>query len=98
MSISNTDKLLVQHTFSKLVPHAEAVAETFYNRLFEINPELRPLFKSDLKEQSRKLMQTLSVAVSALNNLADVVPAIQALGSRHVSYGVKAADYDTVGS
>jgi hemoglobin-like flavoprotein len=66
--------------------------------LFEIDPSLKPLFKSDLKDQGRKLMQMLSVAVNSLNNLDAIVPAVHDLGKRHIGYGVKADHYATVGA
>lgn len=70
----------------------------FYGRLFELDPSLRPMFKGDLTEQGRKLMQVITFAVRSLKNLDAIVPAVEALGIRHVAYGVKAEHYDTVGA
>ena len=89
---------LVQSTFKQVVPIADTAAGLFYNRLFELDPALRPLFKADISEQGKKLMQMIGVAVNSLNNLEAIVPAVQDLGKRHVDYGVKDADYDTVGA
>ena len=36
---------LVQSSFAKVVPIADAAAELFYGRLFEIAPEVKPLFR-----------------------------------------------------
>jgi hemoglobin-like flavoprotein len=55
------------------------------------------MFKGDMKEQGRKLMSILNTAVNALNNVEAIVPALQTMGKRHVDYGVKDKDYDTVG-
>jgi hemoglobin-like flavoprotein len=89
---------LVQQTFGLVAPNAEAVAQLFYGRLFELDPSLRPLFRGDLREQGRKLMQMLSVAVHALDRLETILPAVQALAERHVGYGVKIEHYATVGA
>ncbi len=89
---------LVQSTFQMVVPIKEQAAELFYNRLFELDPNLQPLFKGDMKEQGKKLMATLGVAVSSLTNLEKIIPTVQDLGARHYDYGVKEADYDTVGN
>src|SRR5262249_30219766 len=70
----------------------------FYGRLFEIAPEVKPLFRGDMTEQGRKLMATLAVVVQGLDNLESVLPAASALAKRHVGYGVKAADYAPVGA
>jgi len=90
-------KKLVQSSFAKVVPIAETAAELFYSKLFALDPSLKPLFKGDLKEQGRKLMRMISMAVNGLDRLEALVPAVQDLGRRHVLYGVQPAHYDTVG-
>ncbi len=87
----------VQSSFAKVVPIADVAADLFYRRLFEIAPEVKPLFRGDMREQGRKLMTTLGVVVNGLKNLDAIVPAARALAIRHVGYGVKAADYAPVG-
>jgi hemoglobin-like flavoprotein len=87
---------LVQNTWAKVVPIKEAAAELFYGKLFELDPALKPLFKGDIKEQGRKLMAMIDVAVNGLARLEQLVPAVQALGRRHAGYGVKDAHYGTV--
>ncbi len=89
-------KELVQNSFTKVEPIAEAAAEIFYARLFELDPNLKPLFSGDMKEQGKKLMTMLGTAVRALDKLDTLVPVVQRLGERHVSYGVETAHYDTV--
>lgn len=89
-------KALVQGSFEKVAPIAEAAAEIFYNKLFELDPELKPLFKGDIKEQGKKLMAVLGTAVAGLDNLEQLVPVVQELGKRHVGYGVKDEHYATV--
>jgi hemoglobin-like flavoprotein len=42
-------------------------------------------------------MKMIAAAVNALDRLDEIVPAVQDLGKRHVAYGVKDEDYDTVG-
>ncbi len=87
---------LVQGSWEKVVPIKEKAAELFYNKLFELDPDLKPLFKGDIVEQGRKLMQMLNTVVVQLKNLGDLVPAVQDLGKRHAGYGVKDEHYDTV--
>ena len=88
---------LVQRSFAKVVPIAEPAAAMFYGRLFEIAPEVKPLFHGDMAEQGRKLMGTLAVVVSGLTNLESILPAASALAKKHVAYGVKAEHYGPVG-
>jgi hemoglobin-like flavoprotein len=87
---------LVQGSWKKVLPIADTAAAIFYKKLFELDPALKSLFKSDMKEQGRKLMAMISVAVTGLGRLDTIVPAVQDLGRRHVGYGVKGKHYDTV--
>jgi nitric oxide dioxygenase len=87
----------IQGSFAKVAPISEQAAALFYGRLFEIAPEVKPLFKGDMKEQGRKLMATLAVVVNGLSNLDAVLPAASALAKRHVAYGVTPDHYAPVG-
>src|SRR5215510_9454131 len=88
---------LVQDSFRQIAPIAETAAQLFYARLFELDPDLELLFTGNLSEQGRKLMQMLGLAVSSLDRMEQLLPIVQSLGTRHVSYGVRDQDYDTVG-
>ncbi|PWJ42870.1 globin family protein [Sediminitomix flava] len=96
--ISTKQKELVQSTFAIVAPIADKAAEIFYNKLFELDPALRPLFKGDMSEQGNKLMTMLAAAVKGLDDLGALVPVVQDLGKRHVDYGVEDSHYDTVGA
>jgi hemoglobin-like flavoprotein len=89
---------MVQEDWRLVVPIGPTAATLFYDRLFELDPKLRPLFKQDLSEQKNKLLQMLAAAIRGLDDLAALVPVVQALGVRHKGYGVKPAHYATVGS
>ena len=89
---------LVQGSWEKLQPAAEAVAQLFYARLFGIDPSLQALFKGDMNEQSRKLASMMTFAVNGLTRLESILPGLEALGRRHAGYGVKGEHYETVGT
>ena len=93
-----TQVSLVQDSFAKVVPIADQAAVIFYDRLFEIAPQVKPLFKGDMAKQRRALMGTLGVVVNGLSNLPTVLPAASALAKKHVGYGVEAAHYSLVGA
>jgi hemoglobin-like flavoprotein len=88
---------LVQDSFAKVAPISAKAAELFYDRLFEIAPQVRAMFPDDMTEQRKKLMATLAIVVQGLNNLDTILPAASALAKRHVSYGAEAAHYPVVG-
>ena len=94
--VSARDIALVQSTWKQVQPIAEHAAALFYNKLFALDPSLQSLFTSDIAEQGAKLMQTITLAVTGLDNLDTLVPVVQGLGERHVGYGVEAHHYDTV--
>jgi Hemoglobin-like flavoprotein len=95
--VTDVQRKLVQSTFAAIVPIADDAAMLFYQRLFEIAPELRPMFRGDMTEQRKKLMQMLTAAVKGLDRLEQLVPVVEDLGRRHAGYGVEDRHYDTVG-
>ena len=88
---------LIQNSWASVVPIQDTAAGLFYQRLFALDPAIRPMFKGDMKEQGRKLMKMLGVIVNSLAKLDELVPVAQDMARRHVGYGVQAGHYDTVG-
>src|SRR4029079_8989952 len=88
---------LVQESFAKVAPISDHAAVMFYDRLFEIAPQVKGMFPTDMSEQRRKLMATLALVVNGLSNLAMMLPAGSVLATRHVAYGAKAEHYPVVG-
>ena len=91
-------KTLVQASFTTIAPIADDAAALFYRRLFELDPSLQRLFRGDMAEQRRNLMQMLTAAVKGLDRVDRLVPVVQDLGRRHATYGVEDRHYDTVGA
>ena len=84
-------------TFNQVVSNKDRVGQMFYERLFSIAPETRPMFKGDMAEQRQKLMDTLALAVGALRDMPNLVATLEGLALRHVAYGVRDEHYDKVG-
>lgn len=95
--MTNEEIELVKTSWATVEPISDLAAELFYGKLFEIDPALKAMFSGDIEEQGKKLMMMINTAVNALDNLDQIVPAVQALGERHVAYGVTDSHYDTVG-
>ena len=96
--LTAAQKTLVQNSFATIAPIADDAAVLFYQRLFELDPSLERMFRGDMREQRKKLMQMLTAAVKGLDRLDQLVPAVEDLGRRHARYGVADAHYDTVGA
>lgn len=88
---------MVQDSFKKVLPIADTAADIFYDRLFEVAPEVRPMFAADMSKQKKALMGTLAVAVESLHKVEEIIPVVKELGAKHLTYGVKDEHYDTVG-
>jgi hemoglobin-like flavoprotein len=89
---------LVQESYELVKPIAGIATDLFYDRLFQLDPNLRPMFKSDLGEQKHNLMTTLTFAVAGLNKPERIISTVQRLGARHTGYGVQPQHYQTVGA
>lgn len=97
--VSATQIDLVQSTWKTVLLIENEVARVFYDRLFDLDPDLKRMFPAgDLREQGLKLTGMITAAVNGLRRLDALVPAVQALGRRHAGYGVTDSHYDTVAS
>jgi len=73
------------------------VGGLFYNRLFDIAPQLRHMFRNPVPEQSKKLLAMINYIISKLDKLEDILDEVAKLAKRHVNYGVKPDHYRIVG-
>lgn len=88
---------LCKSSWANVVPIADQAAALFYQNLFEADPSLKSLFKGDMEEQGKKLMDMISSAVRLLDKPDVLIPVVQRLGAGHVKYGVEDSHYETVG-
>lgn len=94
LMLSEAHRTAVVESWKLVVPIAETAAELFYGRLFEIAPQYRTLFPSDMKPQKGKLLAMLSFMVKAIDwppsawqqsidTDQDLFLVVLALGRRH---------------
>ncbi len=98
MSLTPHEIQLIQTSFQNVVPIKTQAADIFYNKLFEYDPGLRSLFKTNMEEQGNKLMSILGAAVKGLNDIEKLIPVLENLARTHLEYGVKIDDYTPVGN
>ncbi len=89
---------LVQSSFNLVVPNLESSAMTFYDRLFQLDPSLRHMFRGPQAEQARKLGHVLTIVVNGLSRPQQILGEVEELGRRHLTYGVRQEHYATVGA
>lgn len=88
---------LVRDSFVQIVLDPDGAARLFYDRLFELAPETRPLFRNDMVQQGRHLIETLGKVVTGLSSLNVMIPSLRQLAERHVDYGVEDRHYAVAG-
>lgn len=97
LTLTPQQRALVKHTFTHIAPNHDIVARLFYDKLFEIAPELRPMFTHSMDMQRAKVMQMLAALVAAMDDPSHFSRMARELGKRHVDYGVTRDQYALVG-
>jgi hemoglobin-like flavoprotein len=89
---------LVRDTWKRFEPKAAEHARFFYDKLFELDPETKAMFaRPNMDIQRHRLMETLGMLVSELDDAERLVSDLVVLGRRHGAYGVRDSDYDAAG-
>jgi len=99
MELNLTDRQInsIYDSWQVIVSDSERIGSMFYERLFQIQPELRVYFKSDLNSQVSKFMSTLTLLITKLHSGKSLAKDIQYLAQRHSSYGASPGHYELIG-
>ena len=89
---------LVKTSFARIFPVKAKLSFDFYERLFEIAPQVRPLFSEDMRIQREKLADTLAYTVKNLESPEILQVTVSGLARRHVTYGAVPEHYVAVGA
>ncbi len=89
--------LIIKSSWSAVMQQPQEAGESFYQKLFEIDPSLQALFKNDPELQTRKFISMMTVFVSKLQYTEELADVLDALAKRHVGYGVQVSHYQIVG-
>jgi hemoglobin-like flavoprotein len=88
---------LLEESFDLVVLRGDDVTEEFYRRVFARAPRLRDLFAGvSMSLQKLKFVSTLVVLRMSLRDIEAVMPELEALGARHVSYGALPEHYPII--
>jgi len=88
---------LVRKSFDALWPFRQKLAAQFYGRFFELAPDARRLFTSDLDKQQLKLMDAIAAIVGALDQREMFQSIISHTGRKHAEFGVREEDFVAFG-
>src|SRR3954465_3215603 len=94
--MTSEDILLVQRSWLSIAPVKQATAEFFYVKLFELDPDLRPLFERDSSEAMRKFVRLLDATVRGLERTDVLMPAVREVGIRNPTFGASDTHHGTV--
>jgi nitric oxide dioxygenase len=98
LALSTKQKQLVRDSFESVQAYGTSVVVLFYGRLFELAPEARALFKIDIREQAKKLTETLRTTLEALDKFDELQLALAEMGRTHAGYGVQPYQYEKLRS
>jgi len=91
------DKLSSKASLSTTATSGDQFGRIFYEHLFALAPELRPMFRSDLEGQGMKFLSTLHVLVDAFDDEEALRPQLRQLSEGHAAYGVKPEHFAPMG-
>ncbi|SFD09308.1 globin domain-containing protein [Tropicimonas isoalkanivorans] len=94
MPPSQQELARVKQSFEDLRPHHEPTSYDFYEELFARAPELRQLFRDDLKGQGMRFMNTLGLVLDDMTNPNGTTVDYAELGHLHTTLGVRQAHFE----
>lgn len=92
------DAEALRTSFELVVGRNPDLTLRFYDHLFALHPEARPLFhRSPREAQAKMLAEALAAVLDHLDDAAWLGATLHAMGAKHVGYGVTAPMYGWVG-
>jgi hemoglobin-like flavoprotein len=89
---------LIKKSFDAMWPMCSDIAELCYTRFFELAPDAKALFRSDMERQRAKLMDMIAALVGSLDQQALFQSIIANSGRHHARFGVRPSQYDALAS
>ncbi len=90
--------LIVKTSWSALAQQSQEVGELFYQKLFELEPAYRALFRNDMELQTQKFTHMMTWLIRNSQHPDQLSTELAALALRHKHYGAQADDYAVVGA
>jgi adenylate cyclase len=85
---------LVQSTLEKILPSIDECTHQFYQQLFELAPNIEPMFNGiDLKARRNMLTSMIKLVAQGINDFDDFKPSPQQIHDKHDHLSLKKTDY-----
>jgi hemoglobin-like flavoprotein len=88
---------LIRKSFDAIWPMRGDFADLCYSRFFELAPDTRALFPSDMERQRLKLMDTIAALVGSLDQRELFESLATHSGRQHARFGVQPSHYAAMG-
>jgi len=88
---------LIRKSFDAMWPMHRDIADLCYSRFFELAPDARDLFPSDMERQPVKLMDMIAALVGSLDQRALFQSLVTHSGRQHARFGVQPSQYAAMG-
>jgi nitric oxide dioxygenase len=98
MSLTVDQIRLVTESYKRIRLSPRPYSEIFYYRLLLDHPFARALFPDDMAHQAAIFSKTIDALVANVADIVKLNPLLSDLGKKHVKYGVKAYQYEAVGT
>ncbi len=90
---------ILESSFKKIEPKINDFATSFYDNLFTMYPEAKPLFaNTKMEAQKQKLIDSLKAIILNIRYGESLSQLLKGLGTRHVQYGALPEHYPAVGN
>ena len=88
---------LIRKSFDAMWPMRRDIADLCYSRFFELAPEARDLFPSDMERQRIKLMDMIAVLIGSLDERPLFQSLVEHSGRKHARFGIQPSQYAAMG-
>lgn len=90
---------VLEQSFAKIRPYVDQLGASFYENLFAVYPEAKPLFAhTDMRQQEKRLADLLVMAIDNMHDPEELRKIFKRLGARHVRYGAMPKHYPIIGA
>ncbi len=89
-------QLELQASLHTMLEDQDKFASNFYDKVFEIAPQTKALFRGDITNQGRLLTHMLGGIVYSLSRPEHLATGLKKLGESHIKYGVQPEHYPLV--
>jgi len=88
---------LIRKSFDAMWPMRGDIADLCYSRFFELAPDARDLFPTDMERQRAKLMDMIAALVGSLDQRDLFQSLVMHSGRQHGRFGVQPSQYAALG-